>query len=266
MDNLRPATGGRGPGGGFTGTVPLISRCLRGAIRVQLLGTGHMKNHLKTIVAAATTAAAVFAATSATADQVLSSRLGALLGQERQSLQTVPDQRLAALAALPPASERGVVTGPQGGVDYSDTFLASQPAPTGGEQWHCLAEALYFEARGESTQGLFAVGEVILNRVDSAAYPNTVCGVINQGTGRKYACQFTYTCDGISDDIGNPSAFNRVGKVAKLLLDGAPRALTEGATHYHTTAVSPSWARKFPRTAQIGSHLFYRQPTQTASN
>jgi spore germination cell wall hydrolase CwlJ-like protein len=129
-----------------------------------------------------------------------------------------------------------------------------------------LAEALYFEARGESTAGLFAVGEVILNRVDSAAYPNSICSVINQGTGRKFQCQFTYTCDGHAENINEPASFQRVGKVARLLIDGTPRDLTEGATHYHTRAVSPSWSRRFPRTATIGSHHFYRQPTRSASN
>lgn len=199
------------------------------------------------------------------ADDVLESRLGALLGQERAALATVPDARLSALTTLPTPERRGVATAPQT-VTYSNAFLANMPAATGGPQWRCLAEALYFEARGESAQGLFAVGEVIMNRVDSGNYPNSLCAVINQGTGRKYACQFTYTCDGRPEQINEPGAFQRVGKVARLLIDGAPRNLTAGATHYHTKAVSPSWARRYPRTASIGSHLFYRQSYQTASN
>jgi spore germination cell wall hydrolase CwlJ-like protein len=199
------------------------------------------------------------------ADEVLASRLGALLGQERQALAVVPDARMAALTTVPPAAERDVQMAPQT-ITYDNAFLASMPAQSGGAQWECLAQALYHEARGESVRGLFAVGEVILNRVDSRAYPNSACGVINQGTGRRYACQFTYTCDGLSDAIREPAAYTRVGKVAKLLIDGAERPLTSGATHYHTRAVSPSWARRFPRTASIGSHYFYRQPTRTASN
>lgn len=199
------------------------------------------------------------------ADDVLASRLGALLGQERTALATVPDARLSALTTLPSPEERGVSTAPQT-VSYTNAFLASMPRATGGPQWRCLAEALYFEARGESAQGLFAVGEVIMNRVDSGNYPNSLCAVINQGTGRKYACQFTYTCDGRPEQINEPQAFVRVGKVARLLIDGAPRTLTDGATHYHTKAVSPSWARRYPRTASIGSHLFYRQQYRTASN
>lgn len=203
--------------------------------------------------------------TPAAAQDALESRLSALLGQERTALAMVPDARLSALTTIPSAADRNISTSPQP-VTYTNAFLAKMPTVRGNAQWRCFAEALYFEARGETTEGLFAVGEVILNRVDSAAYPNTLCGVINQGTGRKYACQFTYTCDGIPEVIAEPAAWRRVGKVAQLLMDGAPRNLTSGATHYHTTAVNPSWARRFPRVAQYGVHVFYRQPTRTASN
>ncbi|WP_296427983.1 cell wall hydrolase [Yoonia sp.] len=201
---------------------------------------------------------------AAAADEVLETRLGALLGQERQALSVVPDSRMAFLTRLPSTQDRGVQT--QSGVIYDPNFLLAQPNADGGAQWECLAEALYFEARGETVRGMFAVGEVILNRVDSGDYPDSACAVINQGTGRRYACQFTYTCDGRAEVISEPGAWARVGKVARLLIDGTPRLLTAGATHYHTKAVSPSWAKRFPRTATIGSHYFYRQPTRTASN
>ena len=202
--------------------------------------------------------AASLMAAPVAADDLLAARLGALLGQERTAIQEVPDVRLAALTAPPPASARNVATAPDL-ITYDRAFLAAQPTASGGEQWRCLAEALYFEARGESVRGMFAVGEVIMNRVDSARYPSTLCGVINQGTGRRYACQFTYTCDGNAEVIHERAAWERVGKVARLLIDGAPRTLTGGATHYHTRAVSPRWARVFPRTTTIGSHHFYRQ-------
>jgi spore germination cell wall hydrolase CwlJ-like protein len=218
---------------------------------------------LKSVWVAVVTASVSIGAPAAFADEVLASRLGAILGQERDALSVVPDSRLSLLTSPPPADERGVHT--QTGEIYNAEYLATQPVATGGDNWECLAEALYFEARGETVEGLFAVGEVILNRVDSSAYPGTLCSVINQGTGRRYACQFTYTCDGRAEVINEPRAWERVGKVARLLIDGAPRVLTGGATHYHTKAVSPSWAQRFPRTASIGSHYFYRQPVRTAS-
>lgn len=69
------------------------------------------------------------------------------------------------------------------GPSYDKSWLATQPRATGGAQFQCLAEALYFEARGESLQGQFAVAEVIMNRVDSPRFPGSICGVVNQGTG-----------------------------------------------------------------------------------
>ena len=151
-------------------------------------------------------------------------------------------------------------------IGYSREWIDAQPAVKGGDEWACLAEALYFEARGESVKGQFAVAEVILNRVDSAQFPDSVCAVVNQGTGRKYQCQFTYTCDGHKEIINEPRAFQRVGKVAKLMVNGAPRQLTDGATYYHTRAVSPRWSRKFNRTTSIGEHHFYRPHTRVSLN
>lgn len=151
-------------------------------------------------------------------------------------------------------------------ISYSAEFLDGLPKAKGDEEWACLAEALYFEARGESVKGQFAVAEVILNRVASSRFPDTVCGVVNQGTGRKYQCQFTYTCDGKEEIVANRQAYNRVGKVAQLMINGGPRSLTDGATYYHTKAVRPKWSRKFDRTTTIGVHHFYRHPTEVSLN
>ncbi|WP_172328587.1 cell wall hydrolase [Mangrovicoccus sp. HB161399] len=144
-------------------------------------------------------------------------------------------------------------------VQYTRDWLSDQTAKGGGPEWECLSEALYFEARGESVKGQFAVAEVILNRVKSKAYPNSVCGVVNQGSGRKHGCQFSYACDGRAETIGEKKAWKQVSKVAALMLKGAKSNLTHGATHYHTRAVRPNWASIFPRTASIGVHYFYRQ-------
>ncbi|MEN9062421.1 cell wall hydrolase [Ponticoccus litoralis] len=175
---------------------------------------------------------------------------------EKRALARVDDGHLKALVT-PVASVQGA-----GGIRYTTDWLSRQPKPSGGAEWRCLAEALYFEARGETVKGQFAVAEVIMNRVASSRFPQSVCGVIHQGTGRKFGCQFTYTCDGHPEAIREPGARERVGKVARAVLDGAPRALTEGATHYHTTAVRPNWSSKYRRTARIGVHVFYRHTYQ----
>ena len=170
---------------------------------------------------------------------------------ESQGFDALTARVLTALATTP--TEAGT-----GAVEYTESWLAAQPAASGGKEWKCLAEALYFEARGENVRGLFAVAEVIMNRVDSPRFPDTVCGVIRQGTGQRFRCQFTYTCDGRAERITEPAAWKRVGKVARAMLDGAPRPLTRGATYYHATWVSPDWSRRFERTAAIGVHYFYR--------
>ena len=161
-------------------------------------------------------------------------------------------------AALISKKVEGQESAGAGRLTYSMDELNARPTASGGAAWQCLAEALYFEARGESLKGQIAVAEVILNRVESKRFPNTVCGVIRQGTGRKHACQFSYTCDGLPENVNEPGAYKRVGKVARMMLDGAPRNLSGGALFYHTTAVNPRWARSFQRTTRLGVHLFYK--------
>ncbi len=143
-------------------------------------------------------------------------------------------------------------------LSFSEADLDLLPVAAGGAAWRCLTEALYFEARGESIAGIVAVAEVILNRVENPKYPKTVCGVIRQGVGNAETCQFSYMCDGRPERMTEREAYQRVGKIARIMLDGQPRMLTGGATHFHTTRVRPSWSRAFERTARIGEHVFYR--------
>ncbi len=175
-----------------------------------------------------------------------------LASTERTALQAAQPKRLANLARTVTKKPRQ-----RDPLNISKSSLAAMPVADGGPDWHCLTEALYFEARGESVKGQIAVAEVILNRVASPKFPDSVCAVVNQGTGRKYACQFTYTCDGHPEIVRELKAHQRVGKIARLMLDGAPRVLSGGATYYHTTAVNPRWAKSFRRTAKHGVHLFY---------
>ncbi len=203
-----------------------------------------------------TAAADVVMSHSNSATIALDDKLTELLGTERQALTAVRAGRLDELIATPERKSGAV----HPDVRYTHDFLRTLPSASGGDDWACLSEALYFEARGETVKGIFAVAEVILNRVDSRRYPNSVCGVINQGTGKRYQCQFTYTCDGRKEVIHEPRAYEMVGKIARLMLDGKQRTLTAGATHYHTKSVRPRWSQSYPRTTTIGYHHFYRQP------
>jgi spore germination cell wall hydrolase CwlJ-like protein len=191
----------------------------------------------------------------------LASALSDMLGAEHRAVDALPGQQLASLATGPdltaPKRKKGK-TADLSLLRYDAAWLASQPAPKGDAQWECLTKALYFEARGESLKGQFAVAEVILNRADSPRFPGSVCGVVNQGGGG--GCQFSFICDGRKDVMRERTAIDRAGRIARVMLDGAPRALTQGATYFHSKGVRPGWAHRFPRTASIGAHLFYRQP------
>jgi spore germination cell wall hydrolase CwlJ-like protein len=186
----------------------------------------------------------------------LDAQLATLIRVERSAVNAIPPARLSSMLA--PARSAVPRQRPHE-IRYEAEWLASFPPATGNEEWRCLAEAIYFEARGEGIRGQFAVAEVVMNRVDSARFPDTVCGVVRQGVGNgRGGCQFSYACDGKAERITEPAAFERAGKIARLMRDGAPRLLTVGATHFHTRAVKPLWSRTYARTAAIGAHLFYR--------
>lgn len=148
-------------------------------------------------------------------------------------------------------------------VDIKDSpeqvYLASTSGVYTKADLNCLAEALYFEARGEGRKGQSAVAEVILNRVKSRRFPNDVCGVVNQRS------QFSYTIGG-RKTIRNKGTYMRVRSVAEAALSGGTGNLTKGATYFHTPAVRPAWSRRFQRTVQIGRHIFYRRGQRLASN
>jgi spore germination cell wall hydrolase CwlJ-like protein len=144
--------------------------------------------------------------------------------------------------------------------EWTSSKLLSLPVPKSDKQMSCLAEALYFEARGEPIKGQLAVGEVILNRVEDTRYPSSICKVVNQGTGRRFACQFTYTCDGKLETVHERKPYEMALKIAKILLTTHERKLTRGSTHYHSNYVNPKWSKKFERVAKFGRHIFYRQP------
>jgi spore germination cell wall hydrolase CwlJ-like protein len=123
----------------------------------------------------------------------------------------------------------------------------------------CLTEAIYFEARGEPVRGQIAVAQVVLNRVFSGYYPNTVCGVVYQNAHRHLACQFTFACDGIPEVVREPDAWERAKKIAAESLDGELWLPEVGkATHYHAYWVHPSWVHEMTRMYRLGVHTFYR--------
>ena len=123
----------------------------------------------------------------------------------------------------------------------------------------CLANAIYFEARGEPVRGQIAVAQVVMNRVFSGYYPHDVCGVVYQDSNRHLACQFTFACDGIPDTINEPDAWKRATEIARDTLDGKLWLPDVGkATHYHAYWVHPWWVHEMRKLDRIGVHTFYR--------
>jgi spore germination cell wall hydrolase CwlJ-like protein len=123
----------------------------------------------------------------------------------------------------------------------------------------CLANAVYFEARGEPLRGQIAVAQVVLNRVFSPYYPKDVCGVVYQNADHHLACQFTFACDGKSKAVNERGAWGRAQRVAKQALDGKVWiAAVAKSTHYHAYWVSPSWVAEMKKMFRYGVHTFYR--------
>ncbi len=128
-------------------------------------------------------------------------------------------------------------------------------------EFRCMATAIYFEARGESIKGQIAVGQVIMTRVRSTFYPNTICGVVYQGQWSKNACQFSFACDGVADTPKNRKQWDTALDVAKNVISGKVHLdEVRDATHYHATYVSPDWKKMVKRITKIGVHIFYKAP------
>jgi hypothetical protein len=138
--------------------------------------------------------------------------------------------------------------------DFSDVEVARLDA----EERNCLAEAIYYEARSESRVGRMAVADVILNRVASPVYPDTICDVVYQGSERRTGCQFSFTCDGSMKARRNQRQWREAELLAGAVLAGVRKPVTRNATHYHADYVSPPWADNLSPTATIGTHKFYR--------
>jgi spore germination cell wall hydrolase CwlJ-like protein len=138
------------------------------------------------------------------------------------------------------------------------------------KQHECLAKNIYFEARNEPFAGQFAVALVTLNRVHDTAFPNTICEVVYQGIHhadgfpKRDRCQFSWYCDGNSDEVRNQRAWEKVQKTANLAMlqyssiKAEGLDYTEGARYYHTYEISPRWSKTFPKVGRIGDHIFYR--------
>ena len=173
-----------------------------------------------------------------------------LLNLEKSFLNNIPYSRLRQIGKSSAVNNLLFWQGSSNTFKYTDERISKMPEPSGGKEWQCFSEAIYFEARGESVKGQFAVAEVILNRVDSKRFPNSICKVVAQGTkkGRRRNCQFSYNCDGKLELIRDKKTYRRIVKLSSMILNGAFSGVTKGATFFHASEVSPSWSKKFKKT------------------
>ena len=148
------------------------------------------------------------------------------------------------------------------------------------KQATCLAKNMYYEARSQGLAGQLAVSLVVLNRVKDDRFPNTICEVVHQGPVReswktkgkvvpesqrtyfpiRNRCQFSWYCDGKSDEPKEPTTYGALYDMALDLVYGDITVvdITEGATHYHADYVYPAWRKTKTKTIEIEDHIFYR--------
>ena len=169
------------------------------------------------------------------------------------------DERIARLAALP-------ATPPVWKIEKSFKLGREEKSRAMSQrkvrlaERDCLARAIYFEARSETELGQLAVASVILNRVKSRDYPNTICGVVYQGAERMNACQFSFACDGKPDDPRSGKHWDQARRIAaRALAGGDDVRVISTATHYHADYVQPKWSNAMRRLIKIGRHIFYHE-------
>ena len=132
----------------------------------------------------------------------------------------------------------------------------------------CLAEAMYYEARGEGEAGERAIAEVVFHRMKAAGYPHSLCGVVYQGAGSGHGCQFSFACDGKMLEARSAGAWARAKHLALRILSGVEQLGNEtaDAVSFHAVDVEPGWDEHLVRTIQIGNHIFYRPGLRSRSS
>jgi len=133
--------------------------------------------------------------------------------------------------------------------------------PTGEESLDdaitCLARSIYWEARGEGDAGMEAIANVIMNRTGHEGFPNTICGVVKQDHEHG-ACQFSWWCDGRSDDATEEEPYSHAKEIARKALNRQLQDRTGGALFFHNRKLTPIWSKKYIKTVVVGEHVFYK--------
>jgi spore germination cell wall hydrolase CwlJ-like protein len=121
----------------------------------------------------------------------------------------------------------------------------------------CLSRSIYWEAKGEGTAGMEAIANVVMNRLGHEDFPNTICKIVMQGQ-EQGSCQFSWWCDGRSDDVQEEKSYTIAKEIARKALNRQLTDRTDGAMYFHHRKLNPDWSSKFIHTIDIGDHIFYK--------
>jgi spore germination cell wall hydrolase CwlJ-like protein len=121
----------------------------------------------------------------------------------------------------------------------------------------CLSRTIYWEAKNVGTAGMEAVASVVMNRLGHKGFPNTICGVVKQGH-EVGSCQFSWWCDGRSDDAKEDTHYAIAKEIARKALNQQLPDRTGGAMYFHRREATPGWSAKYVKTVEIGKHIFYK--------
>lgn len=127
----------------------------------------------------------------------------------------------------------------------------------------CLSRSIYWEAKGITAADMEAVASVVMNRLGHEGFPDTVCGVVKQGVETR-ACQFSWWCDGRSDQVQEEGEYTEAKEIARKALNQQLKDRTHGALYFHDRNVKPAWAKQYIKTAETGKFMFYKPRNGTA--
>jgi N-acetylmuramoyl-L-alanine amidase len=164
---------------------------------------------------------------------------------------------IAAFLAAMVVGLRPPQTGPD---EVTVPVLQDSPPETDEPQRTCLADVVYFEARGRSEAAKHAVAHVVLNRVADPRFPKEICAVVRQ----RKPCQFSWTCDGRRTATRDSDDWQDALRIADAVLaDPGARDPSRGALYFHARTLRPAWSRSLPKVAELGDNLFYTDPLKT---
>jgi spore germination cell wall hydrolase CwlJ-like protein len=121
----------------------------------------------------------------------------------------------------------------------------------------CLSRTIYWEAKGEGAADMEAIANVVMNRLGHEGFSNTICEVVMQGRERG-ACQFSWWCDGRSDDAEEDKPYAIAKEIARKALNRQLADRTGGALYFHQRKATPSWRAEYITTVEVGDHVFYK--------